>query len=506
LPTKSIFSRSIFSIVANILRGGLSFTTILIVARTLGPADYGNYAFLLGSFTAIKVLLDMGSSSAFQTFISKEERGSIFVASYMGWQLVQFLLVVMIIALILPQKWFDVVWLDHGRNLVLLAFAAVFLQQQAWQTAIQIGESKRLTRRIQMLNVVIAFVHFLLVIGCWFFDLISVYFIFGLTLCEYLIFLVVAYKALSVSSFKREAFDGRAVLKEYLEYCAPLVLYSIFGFGYQFADRWMLQNFSGPLEQGFYEVGFRFGAVSLIITSSLLNIFWKEIAEAKENKTWELIQKLHRKLSRFLFTVGAIIAGFLIPWSEEILRLVLGSSYIDGALVVAIMLGYAAFNSVAQINNSTLLALGKTGAHLTLGSILMAVGILMAYLFLAPKDSFLPGLDMGSLGLAVKMILFIILHINVVSWWISREHGWKFDWSYQVVALGGALSFGWLSFELVETLNNFSPISLFFRGGLALLLYCGFAGTMVWRMPWIAGTSRQEIRNFFFKLVNLSWV
>ena len=506
LPTQSITSRFTVSVLANILRGGLVFITIIIIARVLGPADYGDYAFLLGSFVAIKGLLNMGVSSAFQTFISQKARGKMFVASYVAWQLAQFLLVIIIVSIILPDGWLDKIWLGHERNLVLLAFGAVFMQQQAWQTLVQIGESKRLTHRVQVLNIAIAGAHFLLVIGFWMGGLLSVHLVFGLTLFEYLVSLAVAYKVLSVSSLEGEPFDGRSVLAEYAEYCTPLILYSILGFGYQFADRWMLQNFGGAIEQGLYEVGFRFGAVSLLITASLLNIFWKEIAEAKENENWELMQKLYRKVSRFLFTVGAVLTGFLVPWSEEIIRIMLGASYMSGAPVLAIMLVHAVFNSVAQVNGSMLLASSKTGTHLILGSILMAISIPMAYFFLAPQDAWLPGLGLGSMGMALKMILFVVLYVNVISWWIARSHGWKFYWAYQVVALGGALSLGWLSFELVDILNGFLQMNLFFKSGLTFLIYCGFAGAMIWRMPWVAGASRQEIKAFTAQFFKLSWI
>ena len=75
-----------------------------------------------------------------------------------------------------------------------------------------------------------------------------------------------------------------------------------------------------------------------------------------------------------------------------------------------------------------------------------------------------------------------------------------------MVALGGALGFGWLSFELVESLNGFISTSLFFKGGLTLFLYCGFAGMMIWWMPWVAGVSRQDIKVYYFKFVKLRFL
>jgi len=266
----------------------------------------------------------------------------------------------------------------------------------------------------------------------------------------------------------------------------------------------MLQNFGGSKEQGLYEIGYRFGALSLLITASLLNIFWKEIAEAKENGNLELMQKLYRKASRFLYTLGAVIAGFLVPWSGEIIRILLGPSYAGGSPVLALMLIHTSFASLAQINGSMLFASGETRAHVTFGIIFMGLSIPCSYYILASKEAYFPGLGLGSFGLAIKMLILLILNVNAVSWWISKTYGWKFDWVYQVVALGGALIFGELSFKFIVIVNSITPLNLFIKMGGAFLLYSGFAGTMIWLMPWVVGTSRQDIMNYASRLVRLS--
>ena len=103
MTNPSISSRFAVSVLANLLRGGLVFVTTIIIARVLGPEVYGDYAFLLGSFVATMSLLNMGSSNAFQTFISQKERGKLFVLSYAGWQLLQILLMLLVIGIILPE-------------------------------------------------------------------------------------------------------------------------------------------------------------------------------------------------------------------------------------------------------------------------------------------------------------------------------------------------------------------------------------------------------------------
>ena len=80
----SIKKRFIFSVGANIARAAVSLMVGLLVARGLGPADYGNLAYLLGSFWAIRALLDMGASSAFYTFIARRDRGNPYYFLYFG--------------------------------------------------------------------------------------------------------------------------------------------------------------------------------------------------------------------------------------------------------------------------------------------------------------------------------------------------------------------------------------------------------------------------------------
>ena len=57
------------TLVANATRSLLSFAAGLVVARALGASRYGDLTFLLASFVAIGSLADMGSSSAFYTFL-----------------------------------------------------------------------------------------------------------------------------------------------------------------------------------------------------------------------------------------------------------------------------------------------------------------------------------------------------------------------------------------------------------------------------------------------------
>ena len=449
----------------------------------------------------------MGTASAFFTFMSQKSRGKKFVASYVAWQFLQFSISLIFIGLIFPNAWINILWLGQQKELVLLAFAAVFMQQQAWQTVIQIGESMRLTYRVQIMNLCLAAAHIILITAMWQLGLMSPKFIFGLITTEYIIAILIACKVIPLGQLPDDPLNGKALFKEYRTYCTPLFFYSLIGLVYEFADRWLLQNFGGSEEQGFYSIGYHFSVISLLLTGSMFNIFWKEISEAYENKNNERIIHLYQKACCLLYFFAVVISALLIPWSEEITRIALGPAFVQGHLVVSVMFLFSAHRTLGMINGAMLLATGKTRVHLISGGIFMGISIPVSYFIQAPTTVALPGLGLGAMGMAVKVIVFNIFMVNTVTWWIGKEFDKKFDWIYQVAGMGGTLFLGWLSYTLAEQLAAGLSLGTYAHASIGCLLYFPMVGVMLWKAPWIAGTSQNEILvtlNQVLKVLGLS--
>ena len=492
MPESSAKSRFTISVIANGLRSCLSFATVLILARALGPERYGDFAFLIGSFMAVKILLGMGTPNAFFTFMSQKPQGGMFLVSYVLWQLIQFSLPILFISIIFPDEWITKIWLGQDKSLILLSFAAVFMQQQGWPLIVHIGEAKRLTSRVQMMSLYVALVHLSIVCVLWITSLLSLQFLFMVITIEYVTAIIVGFIVLDISKLPKEPFDGKKVFREYLVYCSPLIIYSLLGFAHEFADRWLLQKFGGSQEQGLYEISYRFATVSMLAATSLLNIFWKEFTEAQEKKDLHRMQVLYTKASRFLFAFGAIISGFLIPWSMDIVRLFLGPSFISGAPILSVMLIFSVFVAAGQINTTLLYAASRTKEHLFFGAITMALSIPISYFMQAPQDAIVPGLELGAIGMAFKRAFLIVLQMNILVWWICRSYGWKFDWVYQVVGLLGTLFLGWAAHKLIIVLIYPISSNLILLMGLASIFYIFMIGLMIWAIPWVAGLEREE--------------
>lgn len=491
----SVRKRFIFTLGASLFRGVLGFIAGMLLARWLGPSTYGNMTFLFGTFLGLRQLLDMGSSMAFFTFMSQRPQSRRFIWSFFFWLALQFLVTACVIGVLLPSQWIETIWHGEQRGLVLMAFVAVFMQNSIWPVIQQAGESQRQTVWVQGISVAIAAVHLLAVALLWGFGALGLYAILTAIAVEYLLAAVVAQRMYSYAPESDQGADADSpapLLRKYLNYCLPLVIYSWVSFAYTFADRWLLQKYGGGVEQAYYAVGAQFASVALIATSSILRIFWKEIAEAHHNGDLTRAREIYQKVSRLLFLVGAVIAGFLIPWAESLLRNILGAAYAGGATTMAVMFLYPVHQSMGQIGSTMLYATERVALQVWTGIIFMILSIGVTYVVLASPDAALPGLGWASEGLALKMVVLQILSVNTVGYLIARIWKWRFDWIYQPVSLLGCAGLGWVAHIVVNRLFGDAwplPVPLLLGGGLYLVL----VAALVYWMPWLAGVTRAEL-------------
>lgn len=507
--SRSMRARFAVSLFSNVFRSILGFIGGLLVARGLDPAGYGDLSFLLGSFNSLRTLLDLGSSNAFYTFISQRHRSKHFYWLYYGWLGVQFLVVVLLLFLLMPEVMIQKLWLGHGRDVLLLAFLASFIQQQVWQTINQAAEAARQTFKIQLLNLGLGISHLLLISLLLVRQWASVHSILWLYVAEYAVASLIAFPVLrgrestpEVEAPPASSFRDflRETWQEYRKYCAPLVVLTLAGFLGDFLDKWLLQRFGGAQQQGLYQISFQFSAVSLLVTTSILRIFWKEVSEAHDAKNTARAAQIYLRVCRALVMFSAILSAAMIPWSKQIVEVALGPRYLMAWPVLAILFLYPIHQSLGQIGGTMLLATHRTRAYMWLTLMVMAVGLLSSYLTQAPRTGLLiPGLGLGAVGLALKMVVLNIASVNLQAYVIARHLELKFDWLYQALGVPLAIAWGFLAKGLIFQFWNESgladPMSLAAPLAVYCLLYLAGVVAIILAMPWLAGLQREEIKS-----------
>lgn len=493
--------RFLTTFINNILRAGLSFIAGLIIARTLGPGEYGNFNFLIGSFAALVALVDMASSAAFYTLISKRQRGRKFFVYYAVWMLFQ-LFVLLLLVLCLPISFRQKIWFGHPVALILLALFASFAMKQLWEFTAQIGESIRDTVSVQIRNLALAVAYLVCVVVLARFHVVSVKTLLVLNIMLYLLLSALyawrIYQAgILLSKVEKENF--RSVFKEFKSFCLPLVICGWIGFLYSFADYWLLQKFGGSVQQGYYAIGARFTALSLITTVSMLQVFWKEIAEAYSLGNMERVRLLYNRVSRSLYFIGAVISCVMIPFTREILALFLGPAYQAAWLPLSLMFLYPVHQSMGQITHTMFYAIGKTKVQANIGILFMVVSIPIAYILLAPRSAIIPGFQLGAIGLALKMVGCQILGVNLMAFFVARYTNTVFNWTHQIIVLLLLLPIGFISKFFARHI-----LSLASFGGHTVLVmvvsgifYLLSVAVLIRYFPSVAGLNMDQINRGF---------
>lgn len=484
------------TLIANVARSGVSFLTSLLVAKYLGPASYGELAFLLASFLAINQLLDVGSSSAFYTFVSRGPRPRRFFAMFLTWLLVQFVGVALVIAL-MPADMLHKIWVGQARSIVLLALCANFAVTQLWGIVNQLGESARLTVLTQGTAAAQALLHLLLVAAAAWWNVLSISTVMTLLILENAVFAALIGPIVLRRNVQTDAPAApvRETFAEYKAYCAPLLVFSGAGFIYNFSDRWLLQWYGGSQEQGYFAIGQQFAAVSLLATGSILRVFWKELAEASGRGDAGRVKQLSEQVQRSMFFVTAWVSCLFIPYSREILVWSVGPGYAAAWLGLAIMLLYPVHQSMGQIVGTFFYATGHTRPYVQTGLITMLVSLPIGYLILAPRDAAVPGLALGAEGLAAKMVVIQIFSVTALSMVATRRGGPAPGLGHQFATLTGALALGLACRQAGRFVSSYVPYDhTIVTMGAGLVLYCLISLLVFLRWPELGGLARTRLQ------------
>lgn len=441
------------TVVVSVARTGVAFLTGILVARALGAAEYGKLYFLLGTFLAVRQLLDGGAASAYFTLLARQPGNLRIVAVYLAWIFLQFGVTLVIVAALLPDFALAQVWLGESRSTVVVACGASFVMLQLWGLLDSLGEARRKTVIVQGATLTQAFVHLALVTVASRRGWLDARAVLWMLMAEYLVMAAFVWRLLRVGGSDSGRGEDRAVIRDFIAYCRPLVLYGWAGFAYDFTDRWMLQHFAGAAQQGFFAVGQQFSAVVLIATTSLLKVFWQEVAAASHEANIARVRALYTSATRGLYFGGAWLSCLVVPYSREILSWTVGDAYMSAWQCLALMFVYPVHQSLGQISGIYFYATGRTRIYSRIGIATMLGSLPITYVLLAPTTAPVPGLSLGAVGLALKLVALQLLAVTAQTYVIAREGGWSHDLGRQAAILAGLLAITftswWVSGELL---------------------------------------------------------
>lgn len=461
------------------------------MARWLGPVSFGDMAFLLGTFLGVRQFLDMGTSSAFFTFLSQRRRSWPFIRDFIVWLALQFLIPVIIIVLLFPDRWISNFWHDSQRSLVAFAFIAVFAQSTLWPIAQSLAESARKTVFVQKIGVITAALHLFAVTMFFVTGVLNLYAIFIAIFVEYIVvfYLVVRNYHLEGSSDVQAA--PEPAIADYVKYCLPLVPLFIFGAVQEVVDRWLLQSYGGSISQGYFAFSYQIAGMAVLFISAIVRIFWKEIAEIFHSGDQTQLTDLFNKVMRITRVIAGVLAGFIAIYAHEIIRITGGPAYKGAYLTMGILSVYVAYMAVGQIYSTLLMATGKVKVVSYMGSSLSLLSAVLAYVMLATEFGRSVGFANAAENIAIKMLAVEFIASIIYSFIVYKIWTISFSSGMQFFCIAFGLGIAWLSRNSLLYLISAEHNLILIISGFSVYLLA--SGSVVYMVPKFVGLREGDL-------------
>jgi O-antigen/teichoic acid export membrane protein len=487
-----LIKRYFFTFSNSIIRSIISFITGILIARFLGPNEYGRLAFLLATFLSIKQFTDLGSSQAFFLFMSQCNRSKKFIYKYFTWLFLQLVSTFIFILIIIPQNYIDKIWHGESKLIIILSLSASFMQNTLWPSVQQALDSQRKNFLSQGLATIVVLIHFAIVYFLIKLNSLGLYLILFSVLIEYFVAAIVLF--FHIDSLEIDNTNDIGFIKLFFDYCKPLFIYSIVGFSYSFIDTWLLQKFGGNINQSFFSISNQISSIALLATISITNIFFKEVAASFHEGNNIVFIYYYKKTTRFLFFFATMVTCFAMPWVNDIIKIILGEKYLLAAPTLLVMFLYPIHQSMGQIQSLLLIGTNNINFYVKTGLIFMLISIIVSYFLFYSVDTILPNYKNISLLLALKMVIMQFIQVNVLGYLISNKLKTKFDWMFQPILFSFFIFFSFLSTFIAIHFNLFS--NLYIKIFSSFCIYVFFILFFVYHFPALVGIEKDSLKKY----------
>ena len=459
----------------------------------LGPSSYGDFSFLLYSFTQLTAFIGTGNEFL-ATRLATNHHDKSLISFYWNYIIIALsisVLGLMIVSLfsihkiIFPNQELINIWV-----VFILAFVMLIVALLGSMT-----DACGLTKHSSIVSSMVRLgaVCFLVII----FFIFKIKSILGLFAYQYLLFGLLAIglagvllrKKIPIYPFSVSLKETKKHIKPYFKYSSPLFLSSIIIIPLSFLNRWLLQKFGGSIEQGYFSLSNNLSSFIIIFSNSLLPLLLREFSISYNNNDSAGMRALFLKSLYALFAFTAYMSIFLMFQASKVTILLGGDSFNNAILAVSIMVLYPIPYIVNNILYAVLNATDRTKLLSKVSLIINSLGVIILFILIAPNKFY--GLGLGAVGFAIYSVLItsIISLVMLIFCASILKLSWIKIIINQLTVLIVFLILGYFA----VIIGDYVTINTFFSFILSGFLYTIAVFTVYLQIPTLFGISFSEI-------------
>ncbi|MBI4361418.1 oligosaccharide flippase family protein [Candidatus Micrarchaeota archaeon] len=353
---------------ANVLVLAISFFLRPLIARFIGPDQYGVFALILTTSMVVTAFTAFSMNSAVLYFVSKHHGQRQKVGQTMGsacWFVTALFAAFFVpLWLLIPALVSEITWWPFATAYVLSYASVMLYLLQAGQQGLEKFRDYSATLFLS------TFLAGVLSVGAAYF--------FGDALAAAAL-RVAGLAAVVIAGFSMLKLAwgfNRTPLNTLLRYATPLAVGGWFGSFYAVVDRYLIAHFHPTAEVGFYDVSYALVVAVIPFASTFFTVMSPRVI-----KNTESFPTYFKNISRAttLAVTGFALAAFY--FSDVIVTLLLGSEYLAATPMIKVLALAVPFMALYGLNATSLNALGKTKLSSGLAVLLLA-SLLALNLFL----------------------------------------------------------------------------------------------------------------------------
>jgi O-antigen/teichoic acid export membrane protein len=332
-----IIKNTLFLLAGNVIEQMISFVLVIAVARNLGDAGLGEYAFVFSFIWVVVILMNPGLDYLLLKEISRDEAKTSLYASNMLFIKLALggmaLVITFLITWFLPKN--PVVKLSIGIasiSFFLNGFGAIFFQILQARERMEFNAMAKIAERLTALVLGLFFLSRGFSLPWFVFSL----FVSGLIRDGLSYFISRKFVRLK---YHFDFTISRSLLRESL----PFFLALIFAQIYFRADTVILSLIKGDQVTGWYSAAYKFVEILRFMPFLLITAILPPMSKAfKENA--ELLKDIFLRTFRYLFLTALPVCFFVFVAAPQIIRLFYGPSFVASIIVLRILIWGVVFS------------------------------------------------------------------------------------------------------------------------------------------------------------------
>ena len=374
----------LIKLISTIINFTLSIIIGILLPKTIGPKDYGDYSYIISIYSFFFQLLMFSSSTAYVYFLSvKKYNVKEINTIYFSFL---FLICMMITALTSFLLWNDLTinFLFSGINNKNLVYLALFLSvlMSFQERFIEYSDSTSQTIKSEKIKLISKFLLSLSVIVFVFFKKLTIYnflitSIFSIVLFIFMFIKLVVFNFALVSKKK-----AKKIVIDIFNYVKPLIAFTFISSIYSFIGKYTIQSTGGSFEQGYYNFASQIALLPVILITSIMAIYMSEMTKKFQENDILGVKNIFSNNIFKIYSIHAFFSFFVLINTKQVILFTVGDSFIEATNTLKLLSIFSLMHTFGLLSGNLFHSSGRNKLYSVINSSTMIVGIIYILYFL----------------------------------------------------------------------------------------------------------------------------